>query len=371
MPGSYPDNSALFVDRSGGLLSIDLAAVAENYRMLASRAPGSRCAAVVKADAYGLGLGPIAQQLAACGCDCYFVANIREGQALRELLPAGDIYVLEGVAREQVDAFQAAGLRPVLNSPRQVAAWRAADTPRRCILHFDTGMSRLGLSPEEARAMAGDKALLRSLQIDYLMTHLACADEPAHPMNDRQLKVFDELRGLLPDLPTSIGNTAGVLRGETSRGDLVRPGIGIYGGNPIAGLANPFRPVATLEGRVLQLRDVDADACVGYGADYRTTRPARLATLGLGYADGYPRNLGNRSYGLVAGQRVPLVGRVSMDCLVVDVSALGPGALSEGDMVQLFGAEPELDQLAGLAGTVSYELLTRLGSRLQRRYLRG
>jgi len=349
-------------------LSIDLDALAENYQALVDRAAPARCGAVVKANAYGLGMEPVARRLAASGCDCFFVATLPEALALRKIAPAGHIYVLEGLWPEQVAAFSAAELLPVINSLAQLALWADSDKPRRCIIQIDTGMSRLGLAPAEFRGLVGDTSALDSIRIDYLMTHLACADEPGNPLNQQQIGLFDELRALLPELPGSVGNTAGILNGPGFCGDLVRPGIGLYGGNPVPGISDPLQPVATLEGRVVQLREIPAATPVGYGAEFRARGPTTLATLGLGYADGYPRSLGNRGYGVIQGQRVPVVGRVSMDSLVVDITRLGAGALSPGDFVQLLGPDVDIDELARLGNTVSYELLTGFGTRLERRY---
>lgn len=354
--------------QAGGRLSIDLDALAANYQALADQAAPARCGAVVKANGYGLGMEPVARRLAASGCDCFFVASLAEAQFLREVVPAADIYVLEGIWPEQLAAFTAADLLPVINSPVQLALWARPGTPRRCIVQVDTGMSRLGLTPAEFRHLAGDTSALDGICVDYLMTHLACADEPEHSLNQQQIGLFDELRALLPHLPTSVGNTAAVLSGTGSSGDLVRLGVGLYGSNPAPGSSHHLRRVATLEGRVLQIREVPAATPVGYGAEYRARGQTLLATLGLGYADGYPRSLGNRGYGVVHGQRVPVVGRVSMDSLVVDVTRLGEGKLSPGDFVQLLGDEVDIDELARLGGTISYELLTGLGARLERRY---
>jgi len=355
--------------RAGGRLSVDLDSLAANYLSLASQAAPARCSAVVKANGYGLGMEPVARRLAASGCDCFFVASLAEGQSLRKVIPAADIYVLEGVWPEQPEAFAAADLLPVINSPAQLALWAGSGDRRRCIVQVDTGMSRLGFTPAELRHLAVDTSALEAIRVDYLMTHLACADEPEHPLNRQQIGLFDELRGLLPDLPTSVGNTAAVLSGHGLCGDLVRPGIGLYGGNPAPGSKCHLQRVATLEGRVLQIREVPAATPVGYGAEYRARGQTRLATLGLGYADGYPRSLGNRGYGVVQGQRVPVVGRVSMDSLVVDVTRLGTGSLSPGDFVQLLGEDVDIDELARLGGTISYELLTGLSARLERRYV--
>ena len=230
-------------------------------------------------------------------------------------------------------------------------------------------MSRLGLSEAEVRKLATREDWLGRLQIELVMTHLACADEPEHPLNDVQLRRFGELSAALPSAPTSIGNSAAALAAPDRCGDLARLGIALYGGNPFTGRENPMEPVVTLEGRIVQLRSVDAPTTVGYGATYVAEASARLAVVGVGYADGYPRCLGNVGVAAVAGKRVPVVGRVSMDLVCLDVSGVEAHALRAGDWVELVGPNVPLEEVAAAAGTIDYEILTRLGNRLERRYL--
>ena len=349
-----------------GLLTVDLDALARNYRRLREAAAPADTSAVVKANAYGLGVESVARRLFREGCRHFFVATLSEGQELRSVLPEAEIYVLEGVLEGQAPALLAAGLVPALNSLEQIDAWARAD--RRALLHIDTGMNRLGLGAAELRNLAGRPDRLRGLKLEFVMTHLACADQPGHPLNALQLTRFNELRRLLPPARTSIGNSAGVLLGPEHCGDLVRPGIGLYGGNPFADRANPFETVATLTARVLQIREAAPPQSVGYGADYVVHSRQRLATLGLGYADGYPRALSDRSAAVFAGQRLPVVGRVSMDLITLDVSALPANQLATGEFVELIGREMPLEAVARAAGTVNYEILTGLGQRVQRVY---
>ena len=232
-------------------------------------------------------------------------------------------------------------------------------------------MNRAGLDAADVAELAADAPLASRLRLDLVMTHLACADEPGHPLNRQQVDRFRVLRARLPAAPTSIGNSAGTLLGPGYRGDVVRPGLALYGGRPLASGPNPMRPVVRLSARVLQLRTLGEAASVGYGASARLAPDTRIATVGAGYADGYPRALGNRGYAVVGGVRVPVVGRVSMDLTTLDVSALGRGAISVGDCVDLLGGGVSLEDAAELAGTVAYELLTRLSTRLVRRYRGG
>jgi alanine racemase len=346
-------------------LRIDLDALAKNYRLLRDRAAPAECAAVVKADAYGLGVVPVARRLVREGCRRFFVATLAEAAELRTVAVEATIYVLEGAVPAAVDQLVALRATPVLNSLEQVQRWRGCG---RALLHIDTGMARLGLSAAEVAELGARRELLDGIEIEFVLTHLACADEPEHPLNREQLRRFATLRAQLPPAPTSIGNSAGNLFDSAHRGDLVRPGIALYGGNPFNDRPNPMAPVVTLRAPILQIREVTEPLTVGYGATYVASPPARLAVVGAGYADGYPRSLGNRGVAAVHGQRVPVVGRVSMDLICVDISALPRDAVRVGDAVELIGAVVGLDEVAEAAGTISYEVLTGLGRRLAREY---
>ncbi len=354
---------------SSGVLVVDLDALARNYRRLANASRPAECAAVVKADAYGLGMGPVAKRLRSEGCRQFFVATAAEGVELRQQLPDATIHVLDGALSDTVELLVRSDLCPVLNSLQQLELWQPLARP--ALLHVDTGMSRLGMCMDEVDVLRRDPSRLRGLRIDCLMTHLACADQPEHPLNREQLDRFARLRELLPGVPVSIGNSAGLFAAGDSRGDLVRPGIALYGGNPFVDhgdLPVTLDAVVNLRGRILQLREVVAPVTVGYGATHQAMPPARLAVVGVGYADGYRRSLGNRAHACVAGMRVPVVGRVSMDYLCVDVTALPAGAVHCGDHVDLIGNGVSLEELAQAAGTINYEILTGLGHRLQRVY---
>lgn len=361
---------------AGGWVDVDLAALASNYRTLARLAAPAQCAATVKADAYGLGLAPVVNQLWAEGCRCFFVANAHEALALRELQPAAQVYVFNGVGPDDAAALAQARLRPVLNSTEQVALWRAqalqSGGPLPCAVHLDTGMNRLGLGAEDWRALRVDTGWQTGLDVQLLMTHLASAHRGEQDaLTACQVSAFAELREALPAVPTSIGNSAGTLLGAATRGDLVRPGIALYGANPFDARDHPMREVARVYGRVLQVRTVGAQGSVGYGGAFTATPGTRLATVGVGYADGYRRELGNRAHASVGGVRVPVVGRVSMDLLTLDVTAVPPAEIRAGTAATLIGAEVPLEEVATAAHTIPYELLTGLGPRLPRRYLGG
>ncbi|MCR0985374.1 alanine racemase [Roseomonas populi] len=352
-----------------GVLTVDLDAITANWRTLRdlhAEAGGGETGAAVKADAYGLGAAAVAPALAAAGCRRFFVAQLAEGMALRPLLcsshgPGPTIAVLNGFPP---GADEDAALTPVLNSPGDIAAW--SGTGRGAILHVDTGMARLGLSPAELEALAEDPSPLDGLRLRYVMTHLACADEPAHPMNAAQAARFAAARARLPAVPFSFANSAGIFLGRDFASDLARPGCAIYGLNPTPGRPNPMRPTVRLAAPVLQVREIPAGTPVGYGAGWTAQRPSRIATVAAGYADGYLRSLSGRAIGRHNWQDVPLVGRISMDLSAFDVTdhpAIGPGS-----MIELIGPGNSPDQVAARAGTIGYEVLTSLGARYRRAY---
>lgn len=360
------------MDPTAGLLTIDLDAVAENWRRLRDRHAGAECAAVVKADGYGLGAVPVARRLAAEGCRTFFVAHPDEGVALRAALPAAAIYVLNGLMPGAEDVFAAHDLAPVLNDLGQVrrwAGWCADHGPRPAAVQFDTGMARLGLDTREAQALIRDPAPLGAFVDPIVMSHLACADEPDHELNSRQRERFDAIRAALPGRRTSLANSPGLFLDAGYHGDLARPGVALYGGNPTPGRANPMQSVVTLAARILQVREIDTPGTVGYGATRTIGPPARLATLAAGYADGYLRSLSNRGHVVIGGVKVPVVGRVSMDLITVDITGLPAAACRPGELATLLDASHGVDDLAAEAGTIGYEILTALGRRYHRRYL--
>ncbi len=347
-------------------LEIDLGAVVANWRHTAA-VSHTRSAGVVKADAYGVGLAQAAGALAGAGCDTFFVARLSEGVALRPRLPKARIYVLDGALPDSVPALIAHNLTPVLNSLEQIAAWQS--TARRDgAIHIDTGMNRLGLPPDElAILVAESRTRLKGLNLVLLLSHLACADDPAHPMNPLQRDRFRAALAMLPPTPASLASTGGVLLGRDYAFDLVRPGLGLYGGNPQPSRPNPFRRVVGLTGKILQLARVDAPHSVGYGASYQPAQQTLVATVALGYADGLMRVLGNRGNAAIGGALVPIIGHVSMDMITLDVSGLKtPPAV--GDDVEFLGDTISLEMLAADCGTISYEILTSLSRRAQRHY---
>ena len=361
-------------DRAGALLTIDLDGVAANWRALNDRIASTvHCGAAVKADAYGLGAARVAPALYAAGCRRFFLATIDEAITLRPHLPDdAALIVLGGPLPGTNEDFVEHGLWPVLNTPQQVAQWSEAvesggPVPP-CVVHVDTGMSRLGLTVAELDHGAERLAALRPALV---MSHLACSEDGAEPMNAAQLATFRAMRLRLPDSAASLANSGGIFLGAAYHFDLVRPGAALYGVSPNPEAAAVLRQVIALQGRILQVRDVDSPQTVGYGATHRIRRKSRLATVAAGYADGYLRSLSNRGHGIVGGIRVPLVGRVSMDLIIFDVTDAPEPLVRPGGFVELIGPDHTVDDLATEAGTIGYEILTSLSPRYHRSYLGG
>jgi alanine racemase len=351
-------------------LTIDLDALAHNYAVLVHEAGAAEVAPVVKADGYGLGAVPVARRLWAEGARRFFVARVEEGEALRAGLgwtrPAV-IYVLDGCPQGAAERLCAAELVPVLNSLEQAEEF-AREAPSRepptAAVHVDTGMNRLGLRPEEAQALAADPERTRALSIELVVSHLACASEPDHPLNPRQAQAFAEIRQRFPKARASLASSGGVFLGEDYLFDMVRPGISLYGGGPFDRPDDRLRAVATLEAPMLQVRDLPAGESIGYGAAFTAEAPTRVAVLAAGYADGVLRASSPDGRAWFDGALRPLLGRLSMDLIAVDVT--GSEAARPGAMVELLGPHALLDDAACAAGTAAYECLVRLGPRLER-----
>lgn len=337
-------------------LRLDLGALARNYRALAERA-GGRLGVVVKADAYGLGVERLVPVLRAAGATDFFVASAEEACAIVGMIGEQALtYVFDGADEDSLPLLLDSGAIPVLNSAEQVECWRASGRGRSAALHVDTGMARLGV-PHDALADLD----LSGVNLSLLMTHLACADEPDHPMNARQLARFNAVRGLFPGVPTSLANSPGLFLDAAFRSDLPRAGIVLYGG--LANTRNgSLEAVASLSAKVLSVRDLDAGESVGYGATWVAERPVRLATVALGYADGLPRALSNQGWLTWQGQRLPIRGRVSMDLTTVEITDADP-APGVGDWLEVFGPSASITELATAADTIDYTLLTGLGRR--------
>jgi alanine racemase len=359
-------------DPVNAVLTIDVDAIVDNWRSLRARAAPARCAAVVKANAYGLGASKVVPALVAAGCRDFFVATIDEGVALRQWVGEARIAILGAPVQTAPAVFSEHDLTPVLNSLGDIEAWarhcEATEQPHPAMIHIDSGMSRLGLPPDEIAALVADPTALKAFSVTAILSHLACADDPSNSMNDHQLSAFRVVLADLPPAPASLANSGGIFLGPDFRFDLVRPGIALYGGASSIKSPNPMKQVIHLQGRILQIRQIDSPQTVGYGAIYRAPQQRRIATVGVGYADGYLRALSNRSWCSIAGRRAPLVGRVSMDLITFDVSNVPETLAPPGTMVDLIGPDYRLDEIADDAGTIGYEILTALGTRYRRVY---
>ena len=358
---------------AGGYLTIDLNALTENYRQLSACAENAVTGAVVKADAYGLGVIPVSSALYAAGCRHFFVAHAREAFELRPCLPAdAALYVLNGVTEGCEIACADQDITPVLNSPHQIIRWAELAEARGkrlpAIIQFDTGMARLGLSPDETSALIATPEILATLDVKFVMSHLACADTPENTANTAQMAHMREVNALFPGVPITFANSGGIFMGDGFLQALTRPGIALYGGAPNNTAANPMRPVVSLHVAVIQTRTVPAGTRIGYGGTYTAQREMKLATIGAGYADGLPRSLSNRGAAWFGDIRLPIVGRISMDSLMLDITAL-PHDMPAGSFVELIGPHQSIDAVATDAGTISYEILTALGRRFYREYV--
>ncbi|MFM9844872.1 MAG: alanine racemase [Dongiaceae bacterium] len=365
-------------------LTIDLQAIADNYRLLAAKVSPAECGAAVKADAYGLGMDRVAPALAKAGCRTFFVATLDEGIALRALLPDLRIFVLNGLQLADPREFGERRLQPALCSLQEIEQWveryvydgkRAKDSPVPApALHLDTGINRLGVPRDETQRLMADPAWFDGLKPALLMSHLACSDDLASPMNARQLQRFTEVCGRLAlpvNTPRSIAASGGIFLGMPYHLELVRAGAALYGLAPLNNQANPMRQAVRLQAKILQVRRVDDGDSVGYGATRRFDGPARLATIGVGYADGYMRSLSNRGAVHIGGAEAPIVGRVSMDLTIIDVTGLPENAVRPATAVDLIGPQQTVDELGERAGTIGYEVLTSLGRRYRRTYTDG
>lgn len=334
-------------------LRIDAAALAANWRWLAGASGGAACGAAVKADGYGVGATEAVKHLAAAGCRDFFVATWAEAAELEPTIGGASLSVLHGTAEEDMPQALASNARPVLNTPAQVRRWR--ETGRSCDVMVDTGINRLGLSPADAAS-----GLLDGVEIDTLMSHLACADED-HPMNGHQLVAFRDVAGRVPARRRSLANSAGICLGPDYLFDLTRPGLALYGGVPRGEAQRNIARVVHVEAQVVQRRRVGAGESVGYNATFVAERSTELALLNLGYADGYLRGFSGTGRARLGETFAPVVGPVSMDLTAIAVDAAPE--LAEGDWVEL---DYHLPDAAAQSGLSQYELLTVLGHRYQR-----
>lgn len=373
MTGPLMTGPPIWASGTAAHLTIDLGALVDNYRRIARTVAPAAVAGVVKADAYGLGLIPVARALHGAGCRLFFVAHVEEALELRHFLPSVEIAVLNGLPPGTEAAYVGARLIPVLNHLGEIESWQGVcrREGRRLpgIVHVDTGMNRLGLGPDELARLIAEPDRLDGIARRALITHLASGDDPGGHQTQAQYRRFVAARAKLPKMPASLANSPGSFRGRHLNFDLVRPGSAVYGINPTPEAANPVRRVVSVEARLLQVRNVETPMTVGYGATYTVPEAGRIGTVALGYADGYLRSLSGKGAVFIDGRRCPVVGRVSMDLITVDMTHVPEAQAEPGRLVEIIGDNQSPDDVADQAGTIGYEILTSLGSRYHRRYI--
>ena len=357
----------------GAALTIDLNALVDNWRSLALCAPRSEIGAVVKADAYGCGIEHVVPALERAGCATFFVAHLSEARRLRKVSAGATVYVLNGLLPGTAGVYRTIDARPVLGSPVELTEWAEQGFGGLCAVHVDTGMNRLGLSMGELNELAEAGAHGR-LNPSLIMTHFSASEDHAASSNARQIKAFAEVAELFSDVPKSLLNSSGHFLDMAPAYELTRPGFALYGGNPVPGSPNPMQPVVRLTARILQTRVVEDGAPVGYNGRWHAKGRRKLATISVGYADGYARNASATDgspggHAVVGGVICPFAGMVSMDLIVIDVSDAPPGSTERGAEVLLIGDALDIETVAASARTVGYEMLTSLGKRYQRSYV--
>ncbi len=361
-----------------GHVVINLSAVAANWRNLAGIIAPAECGAVVKADAYGLGAGRVIRALVDAGCKTFFIATPDEAEEARRLAPNARLFALDGLLPGSAETFARLGVLPALSTLADVTAWAIQSEKRGtklpAALHIDSGLNRLGLTSRDARRLASDTAVMSRIDLKLLMSHLASADNPSDRKNRDQLLAFETLSALFPGVPRSLAASDGLMLGKAYHFDLVRPGYALHGGQASAHDPAPVSPVVQVTARILAVNDVPPGETVGYAASWRATRSSRIATIAAGYADGVPRSASSSSEGanghvLIAGRKVPIVGRVSMDLITVDVTDIAAEAVGAGDEATLLGPGLSIEDAGFAAGTIGYEILTRLGRRFERVYV--
>ena len=361
-------------------LTIDLNALVQNWLFLKEKSGSAECSAVIKANAYGLGIEPVATALTKAGCKIFFVAMAEEGERVRVVSPNARIFILNGIFADTMEVITDNNLSPVLGNVDQVALWATRGEGGSCALHVDTGMNRLGMDVKEALQLAQNTSMLSRVNAKVLMSHLACADDPNHEHNTLQHENFQKCVSKFSDLEHSFSNSAATLSRSDFHYDLTRPGIALYGGEALNDVPNPMQPVVTAQSRILQIRHAKAGEKAGYGAEAELTRPTKIATISGGYADGFHRALSGVGVPLrqatktganvwVNGYLAPILGRVSMDLITVDVTDVPDQTLEEAKWVEMFGKNIAVDDAARACGTIGYELLTSLGGRYVREYL--
>jgi len=359
---------------TNGILTINLEKLAANYRLFQSKV-GTHCdvAGIIKANAYGLGLKQVSGQLKKLNCPLFFVATLDEALELRGYDPDTPIAVLGGLMSNAESTYIEHNITPILNTPIDIKNWNdyAAQHNKKldAILHCDTAMNRLGLSTEETKDFVQNRDLFNNIDITMVMSHFACADDFNHPLTTQQADDFETLAKNFPNAKKSLANSSGLFRNPQYHYDMVRPGYSLYGGNPTPETSNPMHSVVTLQSRILQIRECKKDQSIGYGATHQFNTDTRTATLALGYADGFLRSSSAKAIVYYEGQPCPVLGRVSMDLVSIDISHIKGKQPRQGEAIEILGKYQSIDDLADTAGTIGYEILTSLGKRYKRHYV--
>ena len=372
--------SALLADDpTAAQLTIDLNALKANYRFIAKRVAPAKASANIKANAYGLGIDVVVPALVEAGCQHFFVATLSEGVAARCHAQDATIFILNGFPKNAADIYEMHQLTVVLGAVDEIIEFENARKAGKRLLppalHIDTGMARLGLSPEEAQSFATRRKAENSpLPLSLLLTHFVEGEIRSSPVTENQIALFEKLRALFPDVPASLSNSSGVFLDTTIFYDLVRPGYALYGGNPFVEEPNPMQSVIRLEAPIIQTRKIPKGTKIGYGGEIAVTRDSVIATLSIGYGDGYPRGAKNTDIKqgadcLIAGQRCKILGRISMDLVMADITDCPEGLVQRGMMATMIGDEITLDEVAAKSETIGYEILVHLGPRFRRRIL--
>jgi alanine racemase len=356
------------------ILEVNLTRIKNNYTTISNKVKKDCViAAAVKADGYGLGMDNAAKAMQDAGCRSFCVAYVEEGLNLRECMANIKIFILNGIQKEDVEITAKKNLIPVLNDLYQIELWNAyamkINKKLPAVIHIDTGMARLGLTESNTERVADNPDFTSHLDIEYIMSHLACADEPQNPANQRQLSLLNQYINLFPNTKISLANSAGIFLGDNYHFDMVRPGCSLYGINPIPKMPSPVQQVAKLMAEVIQVRNIEKDQGVSYSGRYIAKKGDRLATLLCGYADGYLRSLTGNSFAYFDGMRLPVVGTVTMDMIMIDITKVPENKLQHMNYVELLGDNITVDELATNAKTIGYEILTSLGNRFKRVYV--
>lgn len=361
-------SNASVLQNSAAQLDVDLSTIINNYQVLRDRSSCATCAAVVKADAYGLGMERVAPALyTQAGCDTFFVANLLEAISLRAMLKDVVIFVFNGITADQIDLYLEHDIRPILNDLSQVALWNGKKEP--CAIHFDTGINRLGLSSRETEQFLNSQY---DLNISLMLSHLIQSECQDQPSNKDQLEKFTKIRDQLPNTKASLSNSAGIYLGEEYHFDLLRPGIMLYGGNPgLSTLPAGLKRTFELKAKILQIRDVDAGQSVGYNLLWTASGPSRIALLNVGYADGTLNSCDAQAKVFIAGAIAPVIGKVSMDMVAIDITDVKFNDVTVIDYAEIIGENITLEMVSKVSTLGQYELLTGIGQRFNKKYNLG